>query len=63
MLNKIKQYINNNKLLFFIFLFFIILHLPLLDHTFLLRGKRDITLTGYALAHSGKDLYGNLLQV
>jgi len=37
--------------------------LILLDHAFLLRGERDITFTGYSLAHTGRDLYGNLLPV
>ena len=61
MVAYLTEYLKNNRLLIFFFVIFFFLRLPLLDHAFLLRGERDITLTGYALAKTGKDLYGNFL--
>lgn len=50
----------NNALVFVAFLYFII-QLPFLNQLSLLRGERDIMLTAYSIAHSGRDLYGNFL--
>jgi hypothetical protein len=51
-----------NKYIFlFLFFFFFIIRLPFLDNTFLLHDERDIILSGYSIAKTGKDLYGNFL--
>jgi len=53
---------NHKKLIFLTFIFFLI-QLPFLDQLSLLRGERDIMLSGYSLAKTGRDLYGNVLSL
>ena len=52
----------NKKLILFTFIFFLV-QLPFLDQLSLLRGERDILLSGYSLAKTGRDLYGHLLSL
>jgi len=61
MLKQIFQYIERNKVLVFAAAIVLLIKITYLDQLFLLRGERDITLTGYSLAKTAKDLYGNLL--
>jgi hypothetical protein len=61
MLSKLKRYFSENKALFLLSLLFFIVQIVFLDQAFLLRGERDITFTGYSLAKTGRDLYGNLM--
>lgn len=61
MFTKVKEYLLENKMIVGAALLFFFIRLPLLDHAFLLRGERDIVLTGYSLLKTGKDLYGNFM--
>lgn len=61
LLSLVKSYFYKNKILFLLFLAYLIVRLPFLNQAFLLRGERDIVLTGYSLLKTGKDLYGNIL--
>lgn len=63
MLASIKTYILQRKALFIFLILYILVRLPLLDAAFLLRGERDIVLTGWSLLKTGKDFYGNLFPV
>lgn len=63
MLATVAHYIKKHKFLFIVSIIYFVIRLILLDHAYLLRGERDITLTGYFLARTGRDLYGNLLPV
>lgn len=63
MFSKFKNYLIENKWLVGAALLFFFIRLPLLDHAFLLRGERDIALTGYSLLKTGKDLFGNVMPV
>ncbi|KKQ01971.1 MAG: hypothetical protein US11_C0002G0030 [Candidatus Roizmanbacteria bacterium GW2011_GWA2_36_23] len=44
-----------------LFILFFLVRLPFLDQLFLLHDERDIVLSGYSIAKTGKDLYGNSL--
>lgn len=46
------------KLLFILFVLFILVRLPFLDQINLLPDERDIALSGWSIAQSGKDLFG-----
>lgn len=48
-------------LLLIIFIVFFLIRLPFLSSTYILNDERDIILTGYSIAKTGKDLYGNFL--
>lgn len=63
MINKVKKYFSEKerKLLIILWAIFFLFQLIKLDQLFLLRGERDIVLTGYSLAKTGRDLYGNFL--
>ena len=61
MLVSLISYLKKHRLLIIISVIYFLIRLILLDHAFLLRGERDITFTGFSLAHTGRDLYGNLL--
>lgn len=61
MLKRIFHYLKKRKKIVFISLVFFLVQLPFLDQLSLLRGERDIVLTGWSLAHTGRDLYGRLL--
>ncbi|OGK15492.1 hypothetical protein A2774_04325 [Candidatus Roizmanbacteria bacterium RIFCSPHIGHO2_01_FULL_39_12c] len=56
---KIIDFLKTKKVLFFLFFLFILIRLPALDQIFLLHDERDIVLSGYSIAKTGKDLYGN----
>lgn len=58
----IKSILNKYFLIILMFLFFII-RLPFLDQMFLLHDERDIVFSGYSIAQTGKDLFGNLFPV
>lgn len=47
------------NLLFGIFILFILFRLPYLDQINLLHDERDIVLSGWSIAKTGKDLFGN----
>lgn len=53
------NFIKKNKLLFLLFILFILIRLPFLDQMNLLHDERDIVLSGYSIAKTGKDLFGN----
>lgn len=54
------EYLKKRKKVLLISLLFFLVQLPFLDQLSLLRGERDIVLTGWSLARTGRDLYGNL---
>lgn len=60
----------NNIVLFFkknaiiaLMLLFIVIKLPFLDQMFLLHDERDIVFSGYSIAKTGKDLFGNVFPI
>lgn len=55
------NYFKTRKKVLFIAILFFLIQLPFLDQLSLLRGERDILLTGWSLAHTACDLYGRLL--
>lgn len=59
MLNYFKQ----NKLLFILAVIFLAIRLPLLDQMYLLHDERDIVMSGYSIAKTGRDLYGNFMPI
>src|SRR3990167_593134 len=50
--------LNTKKILFVLFFLFISIRLPFLDQINLLPDERDIALSGWSIAQSGKDLFG-----
>lgn len=63
MLTKIYTTLREHKILVGLFLLAVVTRLPFLDQAFLLRGERDIVLSGLSLLKTGRDLYGHLLPV
>lgn len=61
MWTKIKEYFLKNKLLVIAAAILLLIKLINLDQIYLLRGERDIAFTGYSLAKTARDLYGNFL--
>lgn len=61
MIRRVIEYLKEHRMLVIASLLFFIIRLFYLDHAYLLRGERDIVLTGYFLAENGKDLYGNFM--
>lgn len=61
MLKKIKELIKDNLTIIILSVIFLFIRLPFLDKAFLLRGERDIVLTGFSLAKTGRDLFGHFL--
>lgn len=59
MSNKVVKYLKERKYVLIIALIFFFIRLPLLDQMYLLHDERDIVLSGYTIAKSGQDLYGN----
>lgn len=57
------SYFKKHKKLFFAALIFLLIQLPFLDQLSLLRGERDIMLSGYSLAKTGADLYGKFFSL
>ena len=58
-MTKLINYYKSHKLLFIIFLLFILIRLPFLDQLNLLHDERDIVLSGWSIAQTGRDLFGN----
>ncbi|OGK26722.1 hypothetical protein A2954_07080 [Candidatus Roizmanbacteria bacterium RIFCSPLOWO2_01_FULL_37_12] len=50
--------LNTKKILFVLFFLFISIRLPFLDQINLLPDERDIALSGWSIAQTGKDLFG-----
>ncbi len=61
MIDRIRRYISNNKILVISAVILFLIKLINLDQLYLLRGERDIVFTGYSLAKTARDLYGNFL--
>ncbi len=61
MFSKIISYFAKNKLLVLLAFIYFILQILFLDQLNLLRGERDIALTGYSLAKTGADIYGRFM--
>ena len=57
-MTKLINYIKLHKLLFILFLLFILIRIPFLDQLNLLHDERDIVLSGWSIAQTGKDLFG-----
>lgn len=58
--NKIRDFIISRKeIIIYSFVFFVLRSL-FLDKYFYLRDERDLMLTSFSLARTGKDLYGNI---
>lgn len=55
---KLKKWINENKLIILLSLLFFLIRLPFLDQLNLLHDERDISLSGYSIAKTGRDLSG-----
>src|SRR3989338_5880908 len=49
---------STKKILFILFALFIIIRLPFLDQLNLLPDERDMALSGWSIAKTGKDLFG-----
>ena len=47
------------RLIIILSVLFFLVRLPFLNQLFLLHDERDIVLSGYAIAHSGRDLFGH----
>jgi len=56
--NKFKGWMNTNKVVIIVSLLFFLIRLPFLDQLNLLHDERDISLSGYSIAKTGKDLSG-----
>lgn len=61
-MSKIKQIFINRSFPILIFIF-ILIRLPFLDQIFLLHDERDIVFSGYSIAKTGKDLFGNAFPI
>ena len=61
MVQIMLNYFKKRKKLIIISILFLLIQLPFLDQLSLLRGERDIVLTGWSLARTGHDLYGRFL--
>ncbi|MFZ2026279.1 MAG: hypothetical protein WAV30_03280 [Microgenomates group bacterium] len=57
-IGKLKKWINENKIIILLSLLFFFIRLPFLDQFNLLHDERDISLSGYSIARTGKDLSG-----
>lgn len=62
-MRKIIDYISTHKHLFIAAVVFFLLRLVFLDQLFLLHDERDIVLSGYSIAKTGHDLFGNFLPI
>lgn len=60
-MKRIVEYIKENRIIFLLMLLFFLIRLPFLDQLNLLHDERDISLSGYSIAKTGKDLSGNFL--
>ena len=57
------DYLKRNKWLCILALLFLIIRLPLLGQMYLLHDERDIVMSGYSIAKTGRDLYGNFMPI
>lgn len=62
-MRKIANYISSHKHLLIAAIVFFLLRLIFLDQLFLLHDERDIVLSGYSIAKTGHDLFGNFLPI
>ena len=60
-MNKIQEYIKENAVVLIIMTLFFLIRIPFLDQVNLLHDERDISLSGYSIAQTGRDLSGNFL--
>ncbi len=58
-MKRIYEYLRKRKLLVLLFFLFILVRLPFLAQLNLLHDERDIVLSGWSIAKTGKDLFGN----
>ncbi len=58
MIQRLRDYFKARPWLFVVCVIAILVRIPFLSDAFLLRGERDIVLTGESLLNTGKDLYG-----
>lgn len=63
MFNKVLAYLKERKMLVAVFFIFFSIRLPLLDQVTLLHDERDIVLSGYSIAKTARDLFGNFLPI
>lgn len=57
-IDKVKKWISENKIVIVLSILFFLIRLPFLDQLNLLHDERDISLSGYSIARTGKDLSG-----
>lgn len=62
-MKRITDYITAHKYLCIAAVLFFLLRLPFLNQLFLLHDERDIVLSGYSVAKTGHDLFGNFLPI
>lgn len=60
-MRKLHEFYHQNKLIIILMIVFFFIRLPLLDQLNLLHDEIDISLSGYSIARTGKDLSGNFL--
>lgn len=60
-MSSIYQYFISRKILIIFCFIFLLIRLPFLDQISIIHDERDISLTGYAIAHTGHDLTGQYL--
>ncbi len=53
------QYLSSRKIILIFCFFYLAVRMIFLDQTFLLPDERDLALTGYSVAKTGHDLFGN----
>ncbi|OGK18889.1 hypothetical protein A3D80_01025 [Candidatus Roizmanbacteria bacterium RIFCSPHIGHO2_02_FULL_40_13b] len=63
MIKSIKEYINSNKYLCVAAVIFLLVRVLFLDQLFLLHDERDIVFSGYSIAKTAQDLFGNFLPI
>ncbi len=57
------NYLKRNKILVALAFLFLIIRLPLLGQMYLLHDERDIVMSGYSIAKTGRDLYGHFMPI
>ncbi len=55
------DYLKKRKSLLLLCLVYLLIRLPFLNQQFLLHDERDIILSGYSIARTGRDLFGNFM--
>lgn len=59
-IKHIIHYLESRKYILLFSILYFLIRLVLIDSYFFLRDERDLFLTALSLAHTGKDLYGNI---